>query len=238
MSGATMTDAGPVRAHLDRLYAAGMSYRAIAETIGMPESTFRHHLLRREPPTHVDAYVARRILAVRPNPGAGLISPIGTRRRLQALIAIGWSVYDIAAVADCNPDNLFRIAKETTDAVRGDAATRIRYAYDRMKDRHPAKSYPAGRCRQMAIRRGWRTPFAWDGNIDDPYAEPDGGIPTASLYPERRKRERQKRTGRVDWSEALRLVEHGESVQIVAAQFGVQAETVAARVAEHLSDAA
>ncbi len=97
---------------------------------------------------------------------------IGTRRRLQALTAAGWSTSQLAdrlgvgksAVADLRTTARQRVLAATA----GDVAA----LHDACWWRTPPGRYQA-RSERYAESRGWLPPWRWDGvDIDDPAAQP------------------------------------------------------------------
>lgn len=100
--------------------------------------------------------------------GSTLIDGTGTRRRLQALTAIGWRYSDVAQRMGVNLSLVGRLAiadgpvhRHTAGAVAG--------VYDELS----MTPGPSRRCRALALRRNWPPPLAWDDDsIDDPAARP------------------------------------------------------------------
>lgn len=98
------------------------------------------------------------------------VPALGAQRRLQALVALGWSFGDIARRLGCARQNVHAILSETfIHARRHNAITAV---YDALSMTVPEGPY-ATRSRRYAARHGWAPPFAWEGvDIDDPTAEP------------------------------------------------------------------
>ncbi|MHC9046781.1 hypothetical protein ACYX8G_19525 [Microbacterium saperdae] len=98
--------------------------------------------------------------------GQPLIIPaLGTQRRIQALMTLGWSMTAIAGQFGDRRGNVRRILETTTISRR--FATKIADAYDELSmkipygtDRH-SRSMIA-RTRAYAARRRWLPPLAWD----------------------------------------------------------------------------
>lgn len=95
-------DAAPVREHIHRLQAAAMGLRRVEELSGIHRRSLQH--IANGHTTRTYAWVARAILAV-PMPATTLdhqlgahltIDPIGSQRRLQALIADGHTGVELA----------------------------------------------------------------------------------------------------------------------------------------------
>jgi hypothetical protein len=96
--------------------------------------------------------------------GPAHVDPTGTRRRLQALAAAGWSVEDIAAGLGSRPSYVGQLQHRVTPVHRRTAA-KVRDFYDRHADR-PG---PSPRAVHYARRNGWLAPIWWDSEtIDDP----------------------------------------------------------------------
>jgi transcriptional regulator with XRE-family HTH domain len=90
---APFTPTGPVRDHIDQLREAGMTSEQIARASGVSVST----LTRLFKVTRLSATAAEAILAVRP-PEQPAAAP-DSARQLQALVADGWTIEQLAAAA-------------------------------------------------------------------------------------------------------------------------------------------
>jgi hypothetical protein len=102
-------------------------------------------------------------------------TPSGTQRRLQALMACGWSVPAIARATGMRPLQLAR-ALGNGDSITPKLATAVREAYDKLWDRSPVFANEADRglgaaSAHLAHKSGWAPPQAWD---DDQIDKPDG----------------------------------------------------------------
>lgn len=171
-------DAEPVRAHLHALSRQGLGWMRAARLAGVPESTVCRLLYgggARGPSKRVRRRTAAALLAVTAeleHLGATVHVPAaGPRRRLQALVALGWPQAQIARRMGVNPANLGKTLHGTTDRVNASTARAARTLYDELWDRSPAR--PDGRALAAARRHGWVPPLAWDDDtIDDPAARP------------------------------------------------------------------
>lgn len=150
----------PARAveHVAALRAQGVGLRLISDQTGIARSSLSK--LRSRSRISVDTEA--RILAVYPLPAR--VDGTGTRRRLQALMAIGWSGQQLADRMGWTNANLHKLLRDT-----GNVSTRtaqlVAGIYDRLWDR-PGSSV---RARNLASRKGWAPPLAWDDDtIDDP----------------------------------------------------------------------
>lgn len=111
----------------------------------------------------------RRALARR---GPLTVDPIGTVRRLRALLALGHRYADIAAVTGHQPAFLGAVAAGRRRRANVDTADLVRAAYDQLS----MSVGPSERTRTYARNRGWAPPLAWDDQaIDDPAARPNRG---------------------------------------------------------------
>lgn len=174
-----LVDADPLRAHVRALMAAGLGRDRICELAGVSVGCMARLLYgnRDEPPTaRVLARTAEKLLAVQPSLAdfgdAALIDATGTRRRAQALAALGWSISEQARrigrrVKDYSP----MLAR---DRVSARLARLVCALYDDLSMTPAPAGYSATRARRMAAQRGWLPPLAWeDSALDDPAAEPE-----------------------------------------------------------------
>lgn len=175
-------DAAPARAHIQRLQAQGMGWKRIARAAGLNESVvwkiiYGDHSRNLAPSRRVTPKTSEKILAVTLDlaPGA-TIDGTGTRRRLQALVAIGWSISELARRLDALPSN-FGATIHGRKQVTVATATKARDLYEQLWDTPAPPSGRHGsvpiRARNYAKRMGWVPPLAWDDEtIDDPAAAP------------------------------------------------------------------
>lgn len=94
------------------------------------------------------------------------VDATGTRRRVQALVAIGWSTRELSAMVD-KSEGWIRQPLYGRQWVLTSTRDTIRDLYDRL---HMTPG-PSVRARNYAKRRGWVPPLEWD-NIDDPQENP------------------------------------------------------------------
>jgi hypothetical protein len=182
-------DAAPVRAHVEQLCATGMGYKTVARAAGVASSSVGRLLWgrrredgRQEPPARrISPDAARRLLAVPPPappqlPGGVRVDSTGTRRRLQALACLGWSLSRLADESGLDRqvlDGALRGRAVTAGHVRAVVAL-----YERLWDQPaPATDHRSrisvARTANRARREGWAPPAAWDDDaIDDPAAVP------------------------------------------------------------------
>lgn len=176
MGGSTTVPADEAREILTDL-AARMSYSAIARALGTSHnyvtSIIRGKTLRISPQRAAEI---RKIRLHRPA-DTSHVSPLGARRRLQALHALGYTWarlegelggYSLGAIK-C-------LVHEQVPVIEARNDERIRAAYDRLSMILPTSDVPQersgiARARNAARRKGWPPPLAWD-NIDDPNERP------------------------------------------------------------------
>jgi hypothetical protein len=180
-------DAKPVRAHLHKLMAGGLSLRATAALAGVPKSTLQSMMYGapghgRAPSKGIDVDTGQRILALSPTlddyPPRAWIDATGTQRRLQALAVLGWPMTQIAPHAGMAPTYVQRILRG--DRVLASTFRAVRAAYDQLWNQQPSTETRAERISVTktlahARKNGWVSPLAWnDDEIDDPKARPQG----------------------------------------------------------------
>lgn len=106
-----------------------------------------------------------------------LIDPTGTQRRIQALVALGWTYGKIGERLGISSGGVYRMIVRY-GVVRRDIAERAAAVYDEMSMTLPPtrtrqEKRDASYARTVARKHGWAPPLAWD-NIDDPNEIPKG----------------------------------------------------------------
>ena len=215
--------AAPVHAHIAALRDAGMGGRRIAAAAGLHYSTVRsliHGKRGKAPSDRVRAATAAAILAVTYQPaGRTTVDATGTHRRLQALVAVGWSQARLAARLGMNRANFGALLAR--DRVNHSTAQAVAALYDELWDQDPpaaTRHEQAGitRARRHAADHGWAAPMAWDDDsLDDPAAVPEGaaapGAPARKL----------PAADELAW-----LKRQGDTVAGIAQRFGVSEASV------------
>lgn len=223
--------AEPIRQHVQALRAAGMGSRRIEQLSGVPRSVIQSLLNGRsiygkQPSKTISADNAQRLLAVEVKPAAGCpVDNTGTTRRLQALVAIGYTQADLAArigVTAANATELFRGNR----SVLLSTAVKVQRIYEELSMR-PGPSAPA---RQRAKKLRWAPPLAWDDDtIDNPHAKPDLGERRAVKFDERFLELRD--LGYSDLEILQRLNVKAESLMRQLERYGIPASPELATVA-------
>lgn len=174
-----MVDAEPVRQHVNHLRTAGLGWKRTAGLAGVSISTVSKLLYgsgtRGMGPTQrVRPSTATAILAVRADLDAladkACIDAAGTRRRLQALACLGWSLGEQGRRLGWTHQNYSALQTRTQVIAR--TARLVRALYDELS-MTPAPAGPGvERARRAAARKGYLPPLAWDDDlIDLPDAE-------------------------------------------------------------------
>jgi plasmid maintenance system antidote protein VapI len=172
-------EAEPVRQHVRDLQACGLGLRRIAEAAGVDRKRLQALLngrseRRTAPQAKIRPQIAAAILAVEPSfdllGDKTVIDASGTRRRLQALVALGWSQAKLAAWLGWTPGNFTSLMKEPRTVVA--TARKVRALYDELWDQAPPEAdhrekIAASRARNHATEHGWLPPQAWDDDLID-----------------------------------------------------------------------
>lgn len=168
-------DPTPVRRHLQRLLDAGVDLRQIGHA-AEPEvmhSVLLHIMYGKAgvPAKFVQQPTAERLLAVTYEQAAAIpryVSPVGLRRRLQALEYMGHPKSAIAAELGVT-ESMVHVYHQSEMCLTTTVAA-VHAVYMRLGMRRGSSA----RARWTAYRRGWLPPMAWDEEtIDDPATEPD-----------------------------------------------------------------
>lgn len=224
-----LVDVTPVREHVLMLGEYGIGYKRVAQLAGFKSSTPVRSIIwgRQEPgprngelQKRVKRETAEKILAIQPvienlAPKQPVPST-GTHRRVQALIARGWSMSQIATRADWGIANFFTMMQRPLIA----AVTHLTIAalYEQLWDQEPPQSTRSERAAytrslRYAAARGWLPPLAWDDIDEDP-------APDVPEQPEQGK-------GARILEDAEWLLDAGESPNQVAASLGKSPATLA-----------
>lgn len=222
-------DPAPIREHLTRLRAAGMTVRQIADAAGVHPKTVEHILRRSK---RVNAPTARALLSVQPAP-----TPVGIVRRMRALAALGWTAVEIADLGDLTLAQVKHYRAGRLTYTCPEVAQAVVQVFDRLAMTTPPPTPAHLRTRTMAAARGWAPPLAWD-DIDDPDETPNLGAardddidPVAVELAIDGADVRLTRAERAEV--ARRMAEQGASDRQIAAILGVSASGVQRLRARH-----
>ena len=173
-------DAEPVREHLRALMASGMGLKRIVALGHASGGTLNKILYghpnadgtRRPPARRVRKETAQRVLAIRLDLApAAPVDAEPTRRRLQALVALGWPVYRLGQrLGMRHPGNLWPVVSGHREHVTRATAEAVRDLYATLADQSPLTGSPARdaavtRARRYAKARGWNPPLRIGGRL-------------------------------------------------------------------------
>ncbi|MBX9919112.1 MAG: hypothetical protein K2Y33_04665 [Mycolicibacterium frederiksbergense] len=188
-------DADPARQHVRALQAAGMGTRRIAELAGCSRGVISALINGRtdrgEPPSKtMDREYSAAILAIEipeiphevVKPGQ-IVPSIGTARRLQALVCLGYTQAYLSARVGFLPSNGARLFDPARQAsVTASTARRAAQLFAELQ----LTPGPSDQARRRAQRAGWAPPLAWDDDtIDDPKAKPQHQVRRRATFVER-----------------------------------------------------
>jgi hypothetical protein len=177
-------DAGPVRAHLQALRDVAIGIDQIAKLSGLSRSYLCGLIYTRRdgrpPYQRVRPGTAHKILALgveeTNRAEYAQVDATGTRRRLQALVAAGFTHKSLATALSRTPANLHRTM--TRSRVTARTARVVRDLDERLWDTQPpcatkAQQVASDNARDYAAERGWLPRLAWDDIDHDPDPDPD-----------------------------------------------------------------
>jgi len=242
-------DAGPVREHIAALRAAGIGIERIAQLAGLSVSHIRELAQHRRggaPGTQrVRPSTAEHVLGISLDDASrapnSRVAATGTRRRLQALIAVGWPAELLAVHLTRRPNSLCR--SMTAESVTARTAQDVAILYERLWNSRPPRTTSEQRAAADATRahaawRGWLPPLAWD-NID---TDPTPALGTASTSQrndmDKVAVERALAGDHISYHELTsveqqevvrRLTARGSSIRDIAAQLGTTKRTISRR---------
>lgn len=178
----SLVPAGPSRVKILQLHEQGWSLAALAAMLGESPAQItqlvyeEHHQHRR----WVTRDRQERILGLVPDlqrvPDRLHVPALGTRRRVQALAVLGWSLREVADRAGVSKQAL--ASSIGRERVTARVARVIAGIYTDLET-SPGTSE---RVRRHAAAQGWAPPAAWD-NIDDPAEHPDPALWTQDQQP-------------------------------------------------------
>lgn len=211
---------GPVLDHIKMLNASGMSNDLIARQAAVSKNVVND--LVRGKTQACRRTRALRILAVQPGQfdDVAELPAAGTRRRVQALYAVGHSPVTIAAASGMSSSFVTHLANGGPTKVNGPSAAGVRTAYTQLSGVQ-GKSDAA---RRRAEEMGWPDPLWWEdlGDIDDPAFDP------ATVAQELTRDE----LAALRREEIAHLASYGATPEEIAARLGVGKDLVVARIRE------
>lgn len=172
-------DAEPVRAHIRALGEQGMGWKRVAKEAGISSGAMSKLLWGvqgKAQSRRVRKETAQAILAVQLQIAGGANVPIvGTRRRLEGLVALGFPQAYLARRLGMLPSNLGsmlqrqQVVKSTADAV----IALYKELSTATPESHGVTKVGTSRARNYGEKHGWVVPALWeDDELDDPDATP------------------------------------------------------------------
>lgn len=155
-------DAAPVRERILKLNSEGMSYRRIAAAVGMSE--YGIYLIR-DVNERVQVGTAVKLLGLLSGDGSGLVDPLGTRRRVEALQALGWTRRSQEEQLGWCRSRLTGLCRARK--IRAGNAQAVAGLYEVLS----GTPGPSEWARAYAAEKGYWPPLAWD-DIDNPNEVP------------------------------------------------------------------
>lgn len=159
--------ADATRSRLQHLADAHVPLRAIARATGLSDTAIgqlvagRHDRVQRNTAERIATLTLADVLGQ----AGGNVPSIGSTRRIQALMAIGWRKVDLEAAGVPSAQLVTR--DRALVSAEGWRATRDVY------ERLSMTPGPSQTCRDRARARGYAPPLAWDEDtLDDPRATP------------------------------------------------------------------
>lgn len=180
-------DAEPARQHVQALREAGIGWKRVAMLAGLQPSVLYKLVYGDQkrfgrPSKRIRAATEQKILAVEATldnvADATPVDATGARRRLQALVAIGWSQSKLATRLGVRPTNFSTTMRSTK--LRADTVRAVHALYEELWNTPPVadthrEKIAFSRSVRHAAEQGWAPPMAWDDEtIDDPAARPHG----------------------------------------------------------------
>jgi DNA-binding CsgD family transcriptional regulator len=160
-------------AGLERIADAAQVSRSIVLDIYFgPRGAEKRHREKDPASRTVLATVAAQILALTPDDvDARLVPSLGTERRLQALVAVGYTESELATRLGMNIGNFNGLILGRRSRVTSGTHETTRQVFKELWAK-PSTGTRAAASRRLAQRHGWVGPLSWD-DIDDPAETPN-----------------------------------------------------------------
>lgn len=196
----SLVDAAPTMAYVRRLHDdGGMTFREIAEAAtaldgtghmaqSTPSDLYRGHRSNGKVLEKIPRRTQDRIMAVQPPvypavDSQALVPAVGSRRRLQALVAAGWGFRTLSDMLGHGDHNwVWRLAtgyscpssRHKHERITSSAREVVEVLYEKLAGQDPAENgitaQAIGRAKKAAERRSWAPVTCWD---DDTIDKPD-----------------------------------------------------------------
>lgn len=173
-------DAATVRAHLHELAANGMGADTVAAITGLPIAVVADIAGRAR---RAERDIALTIMRVHAFPEdaeeRAAISPHGARRRIHALVALGWTFEQVAGWLEMGAGDLTALIGPQVATIRAGVHHKIAAMFDARSMTVPQVKDP--RSLALAAAEGWVTPLAWDDIDRDGQPAPAPKAPPATV---------------------------------------------------------
>jgi len=181
-----LVDAEPARRRIRSLMDQGMGLKRIVAVSDLSQGVLWKLLYgkkradgTRTPARRIKPETEAKVFAVQLELADGAkVSALGTVRRIQALVALGWSQSKLADRLAIQRSN-FHLASDRCTLVMAATDRTVRELYDELSMKLPPAAewrdkIAANRARSYAKARGWLPPLAWDDEgLDDPFYVPE-----------------------------------------------------------------
>lgn len=241
-------DAGPARRHVRGLMEAGVGWQHIARMTGVANGAVSRLLYgdqQRPPSRRIRPVTAAKLLALELDLGTfadgAQIDATRTRRQIQGLVAIGWTLTEQSSRVGWSVSNYQKLS--TARLVVAGTARAVDDMHRELSGTPAPDSVAARRARSTAARHGWAPPAAWDDEtIDDPSMTPDRGGDGVEVVDEvaiRRVIDGEARYGDLRPVERQQLIrDHARRVPNLAKRIGMSGGQYKRWVAELCEEAA
>lgn len=167
-------DATQCKTHFQQLRLAGYSVKTVSQLSGLHKDTLRY-LGQWTDSNRVVLDTHNKIMRIPlpqgvVNRGAQDVPNVGTKRRIQALMAFGYPLTSLAEELGVTPQNVnYWLRREY---VTSETVDKVKVLFNRLQ----LIPGPSKRAKDAATRKGWAPPFSWDTlTIDLPSSLPDFG---------------------------------------------------------------
>lgn len=155
---------------IEEFLRGGASVQTIANAAGLHATVL--HRIRAGRIDLIERETQNKILKAKPQVGPH-ISVVGTRRRLQAMAALGYSLTDVEDATGVKSPLITNIRTGKNVSTAPETAAAIKEFYEIIEDTPAADSATSRRAVAFADKYNWAPPSAWKGlDIEDPSVVP------------------------------------------------------------------
>ena len=155
---------------IEEFLRGGASVQTIADAAGLHVTVL--HRIRAKRIDLIERETQNKILKAKPQVGPH-ISVVGTRRRLQAMAALGYSLSDVEDATGVKAPVITKIRTGRNVLTAPETAEAIKEFYEIIEDTPAPGSAISRRSTVFAEKYNWAPPAAWKGrDIEDPAVGP------------------------------------------------------------------